>query len=178
MPRCRPRRQADHSALVNHTPPPNIPFYNVLSGKHPASSFADHCCPFFFSFIFHVCSRIGIRSHWPIRRTLASHSLLAMDDTRFRLQQSPRNETPLASYVSTPRRDGRFSQQAPQDPRATMPRRFTTDSTRVPTLSSMTPSHSSSSRGIGIDPIPDFNNVGVLYQTLGWFLAASWSLAP
>ncbi|KAI1368987.1 ARM repeat-containing protein [Xylaria arbuscula] len=56
-----------------------------------------------------------------------------MDDYRFRSQQSPRNEAPMNSLVS-PQRNGRMP---PQDPRSTLPRRFTTDSGRVPTLSSL-----------------------------------------
>ncbi|OTB05440.1 hypothetical protein M426DRAFT_72919 [Hypoxylon sp. CI-4A] len=51
-----------------------------------------------------------------------------MDDYRFRTQQSPRNEAPMNSLVS-PQRNG--------DPRTTLPRRFTTDSGRVPTLSTI-----------------------------------------
>ncbi|KAI0552710.1 ARM repeat-containing protein [Xylaria curta] len=60
-----------------------------------------------------------------------------MDDYRFRSQQqqqSPRNEAPMNSLVS-PQRNGRMPTQ--QDPRATLPRRFTTDSGRVPTLTSI-----------------------------------------
>ncbi|KAI8634119.1 ARM repeat-containing protein [Xylariaceae sp. FL1651] len=61
-----------------------------------------------------------------------------MDDYRFRPQQSPRNEAPMNSLVS-PQRNGRpMPQAASQDPRTTLPRRFTTDSGRVPTLSSIT----------------------------------------
>ncbi|KAI0513161.1 ARM repeat-containing protein [Xylaria bambusicola] len=56
-----------------------------------------------------------------------------MDDYRFRSQQSPRNEAPMNSLVS-PQRNGRMPSQ---DPRSTLPRRFTTDSGRVPTLSSI-----------------------------------------
>lgn len=57
-----------------------------------------------------------------------------MDEYRFRSQQPPRNEAPMNSLVS-PQRNGRMP---PQDPRTTLPRRFTTDSGRVPTLSSIT----------------------------------------
>ncbi|KAI0860303.1 ARM repeat-containing protein [Xylaria cubensis] len=62
-----------------------------------------------------------------------------MEDYRFRSQQqqqqqqSPRNEAPMNSLVS-PQRNGRMPTQ---DPRATLPRRFTTDSGRVPTLTSI-----------------------------------------
>ncbi|KAI0181971.1 ARM repeat-containing protein [Hypoxylon sp. FL1284] len=60
-----------------------------------------------------------------------------MDDYRFRAQQSPRNETPMNSLVS-PQRNGRpMPQPVSQDPRTTLPRRFTTDSGRVPTLSTI-----------------------------------------
>ncbi|KAI0381511.1 ARM repeat-containing protein [Hypomontagnella monticulosa] len=63
-----------------------------------------------------------------------------MDDYRFRSQQSPRNEAPMNSLVS-PQRNGRpMPQPVSQDPRTTLPtlpRRFTTDSGRVPTLSTL-----------------------------------------
>ncbi|KAI1388296.1 ARM repeat-containing protein [Hypoxylon trugodes] len=60
-----------------------------------------------------------------------------MDDYRFRAQQSPRNEAPMNSLVS-PQRNGRpMPQPASQDPRTVLPRRFTTDSGRVPTLSTI-----------------------------------------
>ncbi|KAI1139562.1 ARM repeat-containing protein [Hypoxylon sp. FL0543] len=60
-----------------------------------------------------------------------------MDDYRFRAQQSPRNEAPMNSLVS-PQRNGRpVPQPVSQDPRTTLPRRFTTDSGRVPTLSTI-----------------------------------------
>lgn len=61
-----------------------------------------------------------------------------MDEYRFRAQQSPRTEAPMNSLVSPPRNGtGRLPQPAAQDPRTTLPRRFTTDSGRVPTLSSI-----------------------------------------
>lgn len=55
---------------------------------------------------------------------------------RFRAQQSPRSDaTTMNSLVSPPR--NRLSQtMSSQDPRSTLSRRFTTDSGRVPTLSS------------------------------------------
>ncbi|KAI5864268.1 ARM repeat-containing protein [Durotheca rogersii] len=60
-----------------------------------------------------------------------------MDDYRFRTQQSPRNEAPMNSLVS-PQRNGRpMPPPVSQDPRTTLPRRFTTDSGRVPTLSTI-----------------------------------------
>ncbi|KAI1266237.1 hypothetical protein F5Y18DRAFT_24486 [Xylariaceae sp. FL1019] len=60
-----------------------------------------------------------------------------MDDYRFRSQQSPRNETTMNSFVS-PQRSGRPMPQATsQDLRSSLPRRFTTDSGRVPTLSTI-----------------------------------------
>ncbi|KAJ6783459.1 hypothetical protein PWT90_04364 [Aphanocladium album] len=66
-----------------------------------------------------------------------------MDDLRFRhqQQQSSRNDLPISSLVSPPRNGAsRMVQQQPlpHDHRANLPRRFTTDSGRVPTLSSMT----------------------------------------
>ena len=62
-----------------------------------------------------------------------------MDELRYRSQQSPRNEPPLNSLVSPPRNGARIPQAVPtHDPRATLPRRFTTDSGRVPTMSNIT----------------------------------------
>lgn len=67
-----------------------------------------------------------------------------MDDLRFRSQQSPRtNDSPMNSFVSPPRHTSRLpapqiaSQVAAHDHRSNLPRRFTTDSGRVPTLSSL-----------------------------------------
>ncbi|KAI1340132.1 ARM repeat-containing protein [Xylariaceae sp. FL0016] len=60
-----------------------------------------------------------------------------MDDYRFLSQHSPRTEAPMNSLVS-PQRNGRpIPQPVSQDPRTSLPRRFTTDSGRVPTLSSI-----------------------------------------
>ncbi|KAJ9132281.1 ARM repeat-containing protein [Pleurostoma richardsiae] len=62
-----------------------------------------------------------------------------MDELRFRSQQSPRTEAPMNSLVSPPRNGTRLPQPVPShDLRSTLPRRFTTDSGRVPTLSSLT----------------------------------------
>ncbi|ORY64430.1 uncharacterized protein BCR38DRAFT_370076, partial [Pseudomassariella vexata] len=61
-----------------------------------------------------------------------------MDDYRFRAQQSPRTEAPMNSLVSPPRNGNRMPQPGSHDPRTTLPRRFTTDSGRVPTLSTIT----------------------------------------
>lgn len=93
-----------------------------------------------------------------------------MDDVRFRSQQSPRNETPMASFVSPPRNNGRISQQTSHDQRGNMPRRFTTDSGRVPTLSSMTAALTSPPRGLGLEPTPDYNNVSILNSMLLRFI--------
>ncbi|TWU74918.1 hypothetical protein ED733_004462 [Metarhizium rileyi] len=81
-----------------------------------------------------------------------------MDDVRFRSQHSPRNEAPMASFVSPPRNGGRVSQENLHDQRGNMPRRFTTDSGRVPTMSSMTAALASPPRGLALDPTPDYNN--------------------
>ncbi|KAI1175725.1 ARM repeat-containing protein [Nemania sp. FL0916] len=56
-----------------------------------------------------------------------------MDDYRFLSQSSARNDAPMNSLVSS-QRNGRMP---PQDPRSSLPRRFTTDSGRVPTLSTI-----------------------------------------
>lgn len=65
-----------------------------------------------------------------------------MDDLRFRSQTSPRNESPMNSLVSHPRNASRLPapQGAPQhsnDHRSNLPRRFTTDSGRIPTLTTL-----------------------------------------
>lgn len=62
-----------------------------------------------------------------------------MDELRFRSQQSSRNETSMTAYVSPPRNGTRLQQQTSHDPRSSMPRRFTTDSGRVPTVASASP---------------------------------------
>ncbi|PMB67008.1 hypothetical protein BM221_006668 [Beauveria bassiana] len=67
-----------------------------------------------------------------------------MDDSRYRSQQqhqSSRNDLPISSLVSPPRNGTSrivMQQSSPHDHRANLPRRFTTDSGRVPTLSGMT----------------------------------------
>jgi hypothetical protein len=62
-----------------------------------------------------------------------------MDELRFHSQHSPRNENTINPLVSPLRNGSRLPQQMPiHDPRANLPRRFTTDSGRVPTLSSLT----------------------------------------
>ncbi|KAM3482290.1 hypothetical protein MY8738_004016 [Beauveria namnaoensis] len=67
-----------------------------------------------------------------------------MDDSRYRSQQqhqSSRNDLPISSLVSPPRNGTSrivMQQPSPHDHRANLPRRFTTDSGRVPTLSGMT----------------------------------------
>ncbi|TAQ84904.1 hypothetical protein B7494_g6776 [Chlorociboria aeruginascens] len=62
-----------------------------------------------------------------------------MDELRFRSQQSPRNDSSLLGLVSPPRNGTRLPQPLqPQDNRGGLTRRFTTDSGRVPTISSLT----------------------------------------
>ncbi|KAL7897865.1 hypothetical protein HDV64DRAFT_37641 [Trichoderma sp. TUCIM 5745] len=66
-----------------------------------------------------------------------------MEDSRFRHQQAPRNEPPINPLVSPSRGVGRIPQQqqlqqpSSHDLRSSLPRRFTTDSGLVPTLSSI-----------------------------------------
>lgn len=83
-----------------------------------------------------------------------------MDDLRYRSQQA-RNDLPISSLVSPPRNGtSRIVQQQPaHDHRANLPRRFTTDSGRVPTLSSMT----SSSKAPELSH--DYSNVNVSIST-------------
>ncbi|CAI6098499.1 unnamed protein product, partial [Clonostachys chloroleuca] len=80
-----------------------------------------------------------------------------MDELRFRSQHSPRNENPVTSFVSPNRNGSRALQQQGQpaslDTRSVLPRRFTTDSSRVPTLSSM----SITSPQRGPDHAQDYN---------------------
>ncbi|KAK1995959.1 ARM repeat-containing protein [Colletotrichum falcatum] len=63
-----------------------------------------------------------------------------MDELRFRSQPPPRNDPTMNTLVSPPRNGNRLPQpvQAAHDGRGSLPRRFTTDSGRVPTLSSIT----------------------------------------
>ena len=58
-----------------------------------------------------------------------------MDELRFRQQQSPRNE----SGITSPLRNGRMppSMYAHDNGRGSLTRRFTTDSGRVPTITSI-----------------------------------------
>lgn len=57
------------------------------------------------------------------------------NEMRFRSQQSPRSDATTMNTLVSPR--NRLSQtMSSQDPRSTLSRRFTTDSGRVPTLSS------------------------------------------
>ncbi|KAL7799708.1 putative RNA-binding protein [Trichoderma ceciliae] len=80
-----------------------------------------------------------------------------MEDLRFRPQQPPRNEPSINPLVS-PRGAARIPQQqtASHDLRSTLPRRFTTDSGRVPTLSSM---NSLSSPPRVPEVSQDYNNI-------------------
>lgn len=58
---------------------------------------------------------------------------------RFHSQLSPRNDRSANPLVSPTRNGSRHPQQMPMhDPRANLPRRFTTDSGRVPTLATIT----------------------------------------
>lgn len=57
-----------------------------------------------------------------------------MDNYQYRAQQSPVTDAPMNSLVSPPRNGNRMPQQ---DLRTTLPRRFTTDSGRVPTLQTL-----------------------------------------
>ncbi|KAG6010290.1 hypothetical protein E4U21_007339 [Claviceps maximensis] len=80
-----------------------------------------------------------------------------MDELRFRVPQSPGNEASMASFVSPPRNNDRHTLQQSHDFRTTMPRRFTTDSGRVPTLS-MNTALISPPRGLGMDSTPEYNS--------------------
>lgn len=110
-----------------------------------------------------------------------------MDDLRFRSQRSPRDDTPATMSLVTPPRNGsrmpqQQQQQQPQqhhhqthqpisstaDTRSNLPRRFTTDSGRVPTLSSMP----LTSPQRGPDPSQDYNNVSAHPAPLS---CPSWS---
>ncbi|KAA8573651.1 hypothetical protein MFRU_001g03850 [Monilinia fructicola] len=62
-----------------------------------------------------------------------------MDELRFRSQQSSRNDASMLGLVSPPRNSNRMSQSLQQqEGRGGLTRRFTTDSGRVPTISSIT----------------------------------------
>ncbi len=61
-----------------------------------------------------------------------------MDELRFRGQQTARNDSALLGLVSPPRNGTRLPPPThSQDGRASLTRRFTTDSGRVPTLNSI-----------------------------------------
>ncbi|RMJ19529.1 hypothetical protein CDV36_000767 [Fusarium kuroshium] len=86
-----------------------------------------------------------------------------MDDLRFRSQQSPRsNDSPMNSLVSPPRNTSRMpgpqvpSHVGAHDHRTNLSRRFTTDSGRVPTLSSL---NAMASPQRGPDPGQDYNTM-------------------
>ncbi|KAK7415829.1 hypothetical protein QQX98_005611 [Neonectria punicea] len=85
-----------------------------------------------------------------------------MDDHRFRSQTSPRNESPMNSLVSPPRNGSRMpgpqvASQGAHDHRSNLPRRFTTDSGRVPTLTSLASSLATPPRGP--DQPQDYNTM-------------------
>lgn len=79
-----------------------------------------------------------------------------MDESRFRPQQSPRNDAHMTSFVSPPRNSARFPQLAPHEPRSSMPRRFTADSSRVPALPSVISTMASPQRGQGLDTTQEY----------------------
>ncbi|KAG5925524.1 hypothetical protein E4U42_004199 [Claviceps africana] len=82
-----------------------------------------------------------------------------MDDLRFPVQQSPGNETSMASFVSPRNNDCPPQQhQYSHDFRTMMPRRFTTDSGRVPPVSSMNTALTSPSRGHGLESNSEYNS--------------------
>lgn len=60
-----------------------------------------------------------------------------MDELRFRSQQSPRNDASLLGLVSPPRNGHRVQQPLQQDGRNGLMRRFTTDSSKIPTIASL-----------------------------------------
>lgn len=77
----------------------------------------------------------------PPRPEALSRLLANMEEYRFRPQYSPRDDAPPMNPLVSPQRNGgpsRMPQPKPtHDPRTQLPRRFTTDSGRVPTLSTM-----------------------------------------
>lgn len=82
-----------------------------------------------------------------------------MDDLRYLPQHSPRSDAPsatISSIVSPPRNGAsRMPQQnVAHDTRSNLPRRFTTDSGRIPTLGSMT-----SQQSRGAEPVQEYGNV-------------------
>jgi hypothetical protein len=73
-----------------------------------------------------------------------------MDELRFRSQQSARNDSPLLGLVSPPRNGARLPPPThSNDGRTSLTRRFTTDSSRVPTLSSLASQRGQDSQEFG-----------------------------
>lgn len=62
-----------------------------------------------------------------------------MDELRYRAQQQPHGDANMGSFVSPPRNGGSRLPQptGSHDPRSSLPRRFTADSGRVPTLGNL-----------------------------------------
>ncbi|KAL6855246.1 hypothetical protein ACO1O0_006385 [Amphichorda felina] len=82
-----------------------------------------------------------------------------MDDLRFRSQRSPRDDAPgTMSLVTPPRNGSRMpqSQGSAADSRSNLPRRFTTDSGRIPTLSTV---GMTSPPQRGPEPPQDYGNI-------------------
>lgn len=103
-----------------------------------------------------------------------------MDELRFRSQQSPRGNDPaMHSFVSPPRNASRMPgpQANPHvgahDHRSGLPRRFTTDSGRVPTLSTLGAQRVP-------EPAQDYNvsRQAIADLLLVWRLEASDDLVP
>src|SRR5271168_1374049 len=85
-----------------------------------------------------------------------------MDELRFRNQQTARNDSALLGLVSPPRNGTRLPPPThSQDGRASLTRRFTTDSGRVPTLNSIA-SPSQRAQDGGQDYAPSVSRIALL----------------
>jgi len=100
-----------------------------------------------------------------------------MDELRYRSQQTARNDSALLGLVSPPRNGTRLPPPShSQDGRASLTRRFTTDSGRVPTLSSIA-SPSQRVQDGGQDYAPSVSGIA-LSSTPPLFTSQRLSSAP
>src|SRR5205809_151282 len=93
-----------------------------------------------------------------------------VDDLRFRSPQSPRDESPFPGFTTPLRSNGtRMPPPASSnDTRASLPRRFTADSGRVPTMTSVTPTRGQDTGNQ--DLTPSVRRLPIHSESLGQYL--------